>query len=77
MSCCEKKKYDRLKDFKHAFILAKLEANIRGIEIAFVREEHHLYGYYYTGIPYDEAKGKYKILRRYKPDEPVAVQEGD
>jgi hypothetical protein len=68
MSCCEREKYVRLKDFKHAFILAKLDANLTKREIAFVKLEHPRYGYYYDGIPYEEAKEKgYKVLRHYKP----------
>lgn len=78
MSCCEKQKYERLKDLSFASVLASQEAHLTGKKIAVVKLTHHHYGDYYKGINYDEAKREgYKVLRYYEPGKSMAVQDGD
>ena len=75
MSCCEKLKYERLRDIEHASVLASQEAHIRKVRIAVVRKVHESYGPYYIGIEYEKAKSAgLEILREYKPGKSMAVQ---
>lgn len=69
MSCCEKLKYDRLKELRHARILAQVEANVRNVTLAVVKKTHHLYGEHYIGIDYEEARrDKLHIHRICRPN---------
>ena len=78
MSCCEKLKYERLKDIEHASVLASQEAHIRKVKMAVVEKVHHHYGSYFIGIEYDKAKSEgHKILREYKPGKSMAVQKSN
>ena len=78
MSCCEKLKYERLKDIEHASVLASQEAHLRKVKIAVVQLEHHHYGPYYIGIDYDKAKSAgHKILREYQTGKSMAVQKSN
>ena len=68
MSCCEKLKIERLKKLSHATTLASIEANQRNMTIAVVKKNHHLYGDYYIGIDYEEARrDKLRIFRKCEP----------
>ena len=68
MSCCEKQMIERLKNIEHASVLASQDAHARNMRIAVVKLNHNLYGEYYYGIDYEEAKQKgYKVLREYSP----------
>ena len=78
MACCEKLKYERLKNLEHASVLACQDANMRKKHIAVVQLNHQYYGLYYIGIDYDKAKREgIKILREYKPGKSMAVQKRD
>ena len=58
MSCKDRLECERLRDIKHASVLASQAANLTGVKLAIVKLHHHLYGDYYKGIPYKEAKSK-------------------
>lgn len=75
MGCCdEKQMIERLKVLRHALVLACQEANITKRTLAVVKLTHHHYGEYYKGIDYDKAKAEgYKILRKFKPGDSMAV----
>lgn len=75
MGCCdEKQMIERLKVLSHASVLACQEANLTNTTLAVVKLNHHHYGDYYKGIDYDKARAeKYKILRRFKPGDTMAV----
>jgi hypothetical protein len=65
---------ERLKVLRHALVLACQEANVTNTTLAVVKLTHHHYGEYYKGIDYDKAKAeKYKILRKFKPGDSMAV----
>ncbi len=68
MSCKDKQECERLKDIHTASVLASQNAHITKRKIAVVKLRHHLYGEYYKGIPYAEAKSK--GLRIYDYFEP-------
>ena len=68
MSCGEKLKIERLKELRHARILAQIEANQRNRVLAVVKKTHHCYGDYYIGIDYEEARrDKLHIYRKCEP----------
>lgn len=78
MSCCEKLKYERLKNIEYASVLASQEAHITNRKIAVVKLRHKDYGTYYIGMDYEKAKREgHKILREYKPGKSMAVQKSD
>ena len=58
MSCKDRLECERLKNIKHAKLLASQVANLTGAKLAIVKLHHHLYGDYYKGIPYKEAVSK-------------------
>ena len=58
MSCKDRLECERLRDIKHASVLASQIANRFGEKLAIVKLLHHLYGDYYKGIPYKEAQAK-------------------
>ena len=58
MSCKDRLECERLRDIKHASVLASQAANLTGVKLAIVKLHHHLYGDYYKGIPYKEAVDK-------------------
>ncbi len=67
MSCCEKTKYDRLKQYKHSAILACQSANVTGINYCIIIDTHRQYGKYYNFIPYAKAKkADKKIIKVFK-----------
>ena len=65
MGCCEKLKYERLKDLGHASVLACQEANIRNIEMFVVKRVHKDYGDYYIGVR-EIVKGE-RVYKTWKP----------
>ena len=58
MSCKSRLECERLRDIKHASVLASQVANLTGAKLAIVKLHHNLYGDYYKGIPYKEAQAK-------------------
>ncbi len=58
MSCRDRIECERLRDIKYASVLASQVANLTNTKLAVVKLRHHMYGEYYKGIPYDEAKSK-------------------
>lgn len=58
MSCCEKQKYDRLKELQYAKILTCQSAGLLNRPMAVIKLVHDTYGPYYDGIPLDEAQAK-------------------
>ena len=68
MSCKDKQECERLKDINLASALASQQAHLTNSKIAVVKLKHHLYGEYYKGIPFAEAKSKgLKVYDYFEP----------
>jgi len=72
MSCCEKLKYERLKELNHARILMVIEGNLTRTKMALVKKVHHLYGEHYIGVHYNDAiRDGLKIIMVHDPAKQV------
>jgi pyruvoyl-dependent arginine decarboxylase (PvlArgDC) len=61
MSCCEKTKVERLKEFNHGNVLCCIAANQTGIKQALIIKDS-LYGEHYDTMSYDKAKEKGHVV---------------